>query len=49
MPLFKYQARNNLANVIEGTLEVENEAAATSALKQKRLEVISLVGWNYFG
>jgi type IV pilus assembly protein PilC len=42
MPLFKYQARNNLDKVISGTLEVENEAAATSALRQKRLEIISL-------
>jgi type IV pilus assembly protein PilC len=42
MPLFKYQARNNLGKVTDGTMEVDSEAAATSALKQKRLEVISL-------
>ncbi len=42
MPLFKYQVRNNLGKVLDGTLEVENEAAAISALKQKRLEIILL-------
>lgn len=42
MPLFKYQVRNNLGKVLDGTLEVENEAAAISALKQKRLEIVSL-------
>jgi type IV pilus assembly protein PilC len=42
MPLFKYRVRNNLGKVLDGTLEVENEAAAISALKQKRLEIVSL-------
>src|SRR5665213_128816 len=42
MPLFKYQVRNNLGKALDGTLEVENEAAAISALKQKRLEIILL-------
>jgi type IV pilus assembly protein PilC len=42
MSLFKYQVRNNLGKVLDGTLEVENEAAAISALKQKRLEIVSL-------
>ena len=42
MPLFKYQARNNLGKVTDGTMEVESESVAISALKQKRLEVVSL-------
>src|ERR1700677_4543763 len=42
MPLFKYQARNNLGKVTDGTMEVESESAAIAALKQKRLEVVSL-------
>jgi type IV pilus assembly protein PilC len=42
MPLFKYQARNTMGKILDGTMEVESEAAASAALKQKRLEVISL-------
>ena len=42
MPTFKYQARNNLGKVITGTIEVENEAAVAGALRQKRLELVSV-------
>jgi type IV pilus assembly protein PilC len=46
MPIYKYQARNNMGKLLEGTLEVENEAAAQSALKQKRMEIVSLSQLN---
>ena len=42
MPTFKYKARNNLGKVIEGTIEAEAESAVASALRQKRLEVVSV-------
>lgn len=42
MTLFKYQARNNLGKVLDGTIELESEAAVAAALKQKRMEIISL-------
>lgn len=42
MPTFKYKARNNLGKVIEGTIEAEAESAVGAALRQKRLEVISV-------
>jgi type IV pilus assembly protein PilC len=42
MPVYKYKAKNNLGKVTDGTLEMETEAAATAALRQKRLEVISI-------
>ncbi len=42
MPVFKYKVRNNLGKITDGTLDVESEAAATAALRQKRLEVISV-------
>jgi len=42
VPTFKYQARNNLGKVITGTIEVENEAAVAGALRQKRLELVSV-------
>src|SRR5258708_7448880 len=42
MPVFKYKVRNNLGKITDGTLDVENEAAATAALRQKRLEIISV-------
>jgi type IV pilus assembly protein PilC len=41
MPTFKYQARNNLGKITDGTIEAENEAAVSSILRQKRLEMIS--------
>ena len=41
MPNFKYKARNNLGKVIEGTIVAENEAGVASALRQKRLELVS--------
>lgn len=41
MPNFKYKARNNLGKVIEGTIVAENEASVASALRQKRLELVS--------
>ena len=46
MPVFKYKVRNNLGKITDGTLEVESEAAATAALRQKRLEVISIAPLN---
>lgn len=42
MPVYKYKAKNNLGKITDGTLEMETEAAATAALRQKRLEVISI-------
>ena len=42
MPAFKYQARNNLGKVTEGVIEAESEGAAGAALRQKRLEVVSI-------
>jgi len=42
MAVFKYKARNNLGKIIEGTLDAENENSAAAALRQKRLEVISV-------
>jgi type IV pilus assembly protein PilC len=41
MPNFKYKARNNLGKVIEGTIVADNEAGVASALRQKRLELVS--------
>lgn len=41
MPSFKYKARNNLGKIVEGTIEVESEAAVAGALRQKRLELVS--------
>jgi type IV pilus assembly protein PilC len=41
MPLFKYKAKNSTGKVIDGTLEIENEAALSIALRQKRLELVS--------
>jgi type IV pilus assembly protein PilC len=41
MALFKYKAKSSLGKVVEGTLEVESEGALASALRQKRLELIS--------
>ena len=41
MPKFKYKAKNNLGKVVDGTIEVDSEAALTGALRQKRLELIS--------
>lgn len=42
MPVFKYQARNSLGKVTEGTVEADNEAAVGAILRQKRLEVVSV-------
>lgn len=42
MPTFKYKARNNLGKVIEGTIEAEAESAVPAALRQKRLELVSV-------
>lgn len=42
MPTFKYKARNNMGKVIEGTIEVEAESAVAGALRQKRLELVSV-------
>lgn len=42
MPAFKYQARNNLGKVTDGVIEADSEAAAAGALRQKRLEVVSI-------
>src|ERR1017187_7664613 len=42
MPTFKYQARNNLGKVTEGTIQADSESAVAGALRQKRLEVISV-------
>jgi type IV pilus assembly protein PilC len=42
MPTFKYKARNNLGKITEGTIQVESEAAVAGALRQKRLELISV-------
>lgn len=42
MPAFKYQARNNLGKVTDGIIEADSEAAAAGALRQKRLEVVSI-------
>jgi len=36
MPLFKYKAKNSTGKVIDGTLEIENEAALSIALRQKK-------------
>ena len=44
MPKFKYQARNSLGKVTEGVIEADSEAAVASALRQKRLEVVSVSG-----
>ncbi len=44
MPKFKYQAKNSLGKVTEGVIEADNEGAVTSALRQKRLEVVSISG-----
>jgi type IV pilus assembly protein PilC len=41
MPLFKYKARNTMGKVIEGTIEADNEASVASALRPKRLELVS--------
>ncbi len=41
MALFKYKAKTSLGKVVDGTLEVESENALGSALRQKRLELIS--------
>ena len=41
MPKFNYKARNNLGKIVDGTIDVENEAAIAAALRQKRLEFIS--------
>jgi type IV pilus assembly protein PilC len=41
MALFKYKAKTSLGKVIDGTLEVESENGLSSALRQKRLELIS--------
>lgn len=41
MPIFKYKARNALGKVTEGTIEADNLGAVGSALRQKRLELIS--------
>ena len=41
MALFKYKAKTSLNKIVEGTLEVENESALASALRQKRLELVS--------
>jgi type IV pilus assembly protein PilC len=41
MALFKYKAKSSLNKIVEGTIEVENENALASALRQKRLELIS--------
>lgn len=42
MPTFKYKAKNNLGKVIEGTIDAEAESAVAAALRQKRLEVVSV-------
>lgn len=42
MPTFKYKARNNLGKIVEGTIEAEAESAVAAALRQKRLEPISV-------
>ncbi|HJT25702.1 MAG TPA: type II secretion system F family protein, partial [bacterium] len=42
MPIFKYKARNNLGKVVEGTIEAEAESAVAAALRQKRLELVSV-------
>lgn len=42
MPNFKYKARNNMGKVIEGTIVADNENGVASALRQKRLEVVSV-------
>jgi len=49
MPTFKYQAKNHLGKVTEGTIEVENEAAVAGALRQKRLELISVSSTSSIG
>jgi type IV pilus assembly protein PilC len=41
MALFKYKAKTSLGKVIDGSIEVESENALSSALRQKRLELIS--------
>jgi type IV pilus assembly protein PilC len=42
MPNFKYKARNNMGKVIEGTIVADNETSVASALRQKRLELVSV-------
>jgi type IV pilus assembly protein PilC len=42
MPLFKYQAKNNLGKVTDGTIEADSEGAVAGVLRQKRLELISV-------
>jgi len=42
VPTFKYKAKNNLGKVIEGTIDAEAESAVAAALRQKRLEVVSV-------
>jgi len=49
MATFKYQARNNLGKVTEGTIQADSEAAAAVALRQKRLEVVSVSSVGGFG
>src|ERR1051326_1208992 len=49
MPTFKYQARNNLGKVTEGTIEADSQAAVAGVLRQKRLEMISASPAGGFG
>lgn len=46
MPTFKYKAKNNMGKVIDGTIDAQNEAAAAAALRQKRLDVVSISGMS---
>ncbi len=49
MPTYKYQARNNLGKITDGIIQAESESAVTAALRQKRLEVVSISTQGQFG